>query len=399
MSEFRPHPEAGSAASRRLHILIVGGGVAGLTLAALLRQQGLEPMIVERSDEEGEASGYMLGLYYLGARVLHGLGLFEAYADLSVPMRRYEIRNGRGHLVHGYDLEEMARRVGPLRGISRTSLIRLLEEALGDLTVRRGITVEMLRQDAGGVVVQLSDGTQHTFDAVVGADGLHSSTRSSILAAGEYDYWDTDWAGWVSWVDPSLAPADTYVECWGAGRFVGLYPAKERLGVFLGGPATMLEGGRSIDFAARVSADLDDAEAGAVAGALESLQPSGDEFFWKLHDCRCKRWRNGRVALLGDAATGFLPTAGIGASMAMEGAAVLADELSRCDARWVEHSLDLYEERHRSRAESAQQSSRDLGRLMFVESSPLAWGRDQLVKHYSLERLVQSIATMMDEPI
>jgi 2-polyprenyl-6-methoxyphenol hydroxylase-like FAD-dependent oxidoreductase len=61
---------------------------------------------------------------------------------------------------------------------------------------------------------------------------------------------------------------------------------------------------------------------------------TADMFYWRLDDCRAPSWRAGRVALLGDSACGFLPTAGIGASMAMESAAVLADELDRTDAKF-----------------------------------------------------------------
>ncbi|MGD2071139.1 MAG: NAD(P)/FAD-dependent oxidoreductase [Gemmatimonadota bacterium] len=399
MPSTRPVPFPGSSTPGPLRVLIVGGGVAGLTLAALLRRQGREPTVVERADEEGEEGGYMLGLYYLGSRILHGLGVFPDFVDRSVPMRRYEVRNGRGSLVHGYDLDEMTRRVGPVRGISRTALIRLLREALGGLGVRNGTEVVSLG-DAGDVVhAVFSDGTEQDYDLVVGADGLHSSVREMILDGDEYAYWETGWGGWVCWADPALAPSDTYIECWGTGRFVGLYPARDRLGVFLGGPTEKLKDRGPADLLRQVVSELDTDVAGPVEAVLDHLEPSPDAFFWDLHDCRTKSWRKGRIGLLGDAATGFLPTAGIGASMAMESAAALADELSRVGPTWVERALDLFEDRHRERVESAQQSSRDMGRMMFVESTPLAWGRDQLVKHYSLERLIESIATMMDHPI
>jgi len=85
--------------------------------------------------------------------------------------------------------------------------------------------------------------------------------------------------------------------------------------------------------------------------------------------------------------------------MAMESAAALADELSRTDARFVELALELFEKRRRPRVEAAQESSRGMGRMMFVEPRAVAWGRDQLVKAYSLERLVKGIADLMEEPI
>jgi glycosyltransferase involved in cell wall biosynthesis len=84
-----------------------------------------------------------------------------------------------------------------------------------------------------------------------------------------------------------------------------------------------------------------DGKAGAI---LHSLPGDEEElFFWKLADQRAESWVKDRVVLLGDAAAAFLPTAGIGASMAMESAAVLADELSRADVAHLDHALAFYE--------------------------------------------------------
>lgn len=219
-----------------------------------------------------------------------------------------------------------------------------------------------------------------------------------ILEDSDFSYWETGWGGWVSWVDPSLAPLDTYVESWGPGRFVGLYPTPDRLGVFIGGPSEEVQTRGPVGFLDEVRRDLAP-NARPLGEVLESVSLDDDPFYWDFHDCRVETWSKGRVVLLGDAATGFLPTAGIGASMAMESASALADELSRTGPDWVAQSLGVYARRRRPRVEAAQNSSRNLGRFMFLKSRPLAWGRDELVKHFSLESLIQSIADMMEEPI
>lgn len=105
------------------------------------------------------------------------------------------------------------------------------------------------------------------------------------------------------------------------------------------------------------------------------------------------------MVLLGDAAAGFLPTAGIGASMAMESAAVLADELSRTNTQFLEHALSLYVKRRKHRVESTQNDSRHLAKMMFIKSATVAHIRDVATKFYSLEQLAGSIAKAFDEPI
>jgi 2-polyprenyl-6-methoxyphenol hydroxylase-like FAD-dependent oxidoreductase len=340
----------------------------------------------------------MLGLYHLGSRILHGLGLFEAYMARSVTMRIYNICNGHGNVVHNYDLTELTQRYGPLQGISRSALIKLLLEGTNNLPIRMGTTVKTLNQSGDTIKVTFDDETTAEFDLVVAADGMHSDTRKMILDGEDYAYRDTGWGGWVFWTDSNLAPQDAYTEYWGAGRFLGLYPVKDRLGVFLGGSVSHTKELGLVKFAKEMREQFKP-EARVPTAILESVEPTDDSFFWNFHDCRSKHWRKGRVVLLGDAATGFLPTAGVGASMAMESAAALNDELSRTNTTFIEQALDLYEKRHRKRVEDAQESSRQMGNMMFIDSLPLAWGRDQLVKFYTIEMLIKSIGTMMDDPI
>lgn len=79
----------------------------------------------------------------------------------------------------------------------------------------------------------------------------------------------------------------------------------------------------------------------AVEPLLTDLPRSADLHLWRMADVRTPRWVQRRVALVGDAAAAFLPTAGIGASMALESAAVLADELSRTSSDYLPNALAL----------------------------------------------------------
>ena len=140
---------------------------------------------------------------------------------------------------------------------------------------------------------------------------------------------------------------------------------------------------------------------GAGLAGLFAAKPAGDKdmFFRKLEDCRVPLWSKGRVVPMGDSACAFLPTAGVGASTAMEAAAVLGDELGRTDAMGVELALRHYETRRRKRAEGAQTASRRIAGLMFVKSTPVAWGRDQLMKFYSIAEFAKEIELSLTEPI
>jgi len=383
--------------SNNLRTLIIGGGIAGLTLAALMEQREENPLVIEKVDSFDEL-GYMLGLYPLGARVLQGLGLYDRYLEESVTMKRYAIHRGDGSLVKDYDLSEVNERFGPIQGITRGALVRLLLDKVGTSRVRTGVTTQQINQSGEVVHVDFSDGSSGEYDLVVAADGMHSATRKMLCDESSYEYKSTGWGGWVFWADPSLSDLHRYKEFWGAGHFVGLYPAGKKLGVFIGGPVNEIDNIGMKGFIDQIHSTAGQ-QSPLIDTLLSRLEFNEAPYFWKFHDVRLQNWRKGRVVFLGDAAAGFLPTAGVGASMAMESAAALNDELSRTTPERVEQALDLYIQRHQERVFTAQDSSRQLGQMMFLESPTLSWGRNKLLNFYTVEQLVKDIADLMDQPI
>jgi 2-polyprenyl-6-methoxyphenol hydroxylase-like FAD-dependent oxidoreductase len=91
-----------------------------------------------------------------------------------------------------------------------------------------------------------------------------------------------------------------------------------------------------------------------IERALDVVARDPDAYWWSLTDCRADTWSVGRVALLGDAAAGFLPTAGIGAAMAMESAWVLAGLLAGTAPARVPDALGRYQASQRLRVEAAR---------------------------------------------
>ncbi len=379
-----------------MRILIVGAGIAGLTLAALLRQRGLRPQIVDRASDFSY-QGYMLALYPLGNRVLHGLGAFDAFVGRSEPMDTYTLCNGHGERVQTFDLAKVIGRFGVIRQLSRADLLDVLRQAAPDLPLRMGTAVTDIVEHGDDVEVMAGTTSLGRFDLVVGADGIHSQVRRHV--AGDVAMKETGWGGWVWWAPANAAPHEAVTEYWGASRFVGVYPIRDRIGVIAAGPTDEI-GHEALGGNGAKLAELFDAYKG-VARAPFAAMPADDRemFFWKLDDCRSPHWAKGRVVLMGDSACAFLPTAGVGASMAMESAAVLADELGRTDAKGLDLALHLYEMRRRKRAEAAQTASRRIAGLMFVKSLPVAWGRDQLLRFYSIEAFAGEIEKSLREPI
>ena len=130
-----------------MRALIVGGGVAGLALAAELRRQGREPVVAEKASAYGE-HGYSLALYPFGSAVLHGLGAYDDFVAASTEMRTYELADHGGEVIQSVDFGELLADYGPSYCTTHAALVEILRRACGD-----GV-------EGGGAGAQ-SDGGEH----------------------------------------------------------------------------------------------------------------------------------------------------------------------------------------------------------------------------------------------
>jgi 2-polyprenyl-6-methoxyphenol hydroxylase-like FAD-dependent oxidoreductase len=379
-----------------MRVLIVGAGIAGLTLAGLLRQRGIAPDIVERAPDL-ERAGYVLGLHPLGSRILHGLGVHRSFVARSEAAETYTVASGNGRVLKQFDLCRLTGKLGEIRMLARGDLLRLLARAAGDADVRRGATITAIVPRGERMHVTTSDGREAGYDLVVGADGLHSRIRE--LVSPQTETFDSKWACEALWVERATVPSSTAFEQWGSGRFVGFYPTPGKLGVIAAAPERILRDGKGEGRGAWAHRAFRRMRGPAREALASFTGDAGDVFYWKLEDRRARAWSKDRIVLLGDAACAFLPTAGIGASMAMESAAVLADELSRAGAAEIPLALANYEKRRRKRVEAAQDDSRKLARRMFASRGPMSWLRNRALRFVSLESFARNIVKMLDEPI
>lgn len=382
-----------------MRILIIGAGIAGLTLAALLKQRNIHCEIIERQQDLSH-SGYMLGVYPLGSRVLHGLGLMQDFIDSTVSGDNYVMCTGDGTVIQQLSFKDLFTAYGPNRCFSRGVLIRVLLKGCTGIPLKFNTTVQTINPSTDKVHVILSDGTQGEYDLVVGADGLHSSVRHLVFDKNEYTYYETGWGGWVWWTDEPKLEKEVITEFWGSGHLFGTYPTEDKFGVIAVAPMVKEKikpySGRAYDIKKMFS------ELVEQYPVIFSQIPADDDetmFYWPLSDVRTKNWYKGRVVLLGDAAVGFLPTAGVGASMAMESAAVLADELSRTNTNYLDWALSLYQKRRQKRVEKTQSDSRQLAKYMFFKSNFWSNVRNKLLKFYSIKNIAKSIDKNFQEPI
>jgi 2-polyprenyl-6-methoxyphenol hydroxylase-like FAD-dependent oxidoreductase len=302
-------------------VLIVGAGMAGLTLAISLRRQGLSPDIVER---QPEWPVHGAGIYLVGnaMRALGSLQLADEVLKNGSTIQTQTLLNARGRQLAVIDTVSVWARCGPCVGIRRAGLQSILVKALGDARVQFGTSVTALAQRQDSAAITLDDGSEHVYDLVVGADGVRSSIRSHLFGSVKPRF-----CGQVGW--RFLVRCPQSITGW--TLFSG------HRGVFLFIP---VGGGQAYCYAdAVVDKPFEDPLEGRlerlrsrfalyaspVPEALAELQSSEQIHFGAIEDLLQEPWGAGSVLLIGDAAHATSPNMASGAAMAFEDSLALSN--------------------------------------------------------------------------
>lgn len=378
-----------------LRILIVGGGIAGLTLGGLLQQRGFRPTLVERVPEYGKV-GYVIVIWPSGSKILKGMGLYEDLLEKGCEFRSYKVSNYKGETISTYSIDPVAEKYGPIISIYRPDLIDILRKAVDRDYIRMNTEVEKIEQTDSNALVYFNDGSAEEYDVMIGCDGIRSRTRSQVFGHIPLNY--SGMSGWGFWVDPETTDSEEIIEYWGKGRFMGIWPTKGKLSVFTSVKLPRNIPDRPSERISRIHKYFGNF-GGIVPDILSQLKDPSQIYQDDYNDLKMDTWHKGRVVLVGDSAHAILPNAGAGVSMAMESSAVLAEELCRTDSKYIHHAFNQYQERRKSRVDKVQNQSRMMGKIVYANSRIFSSIRDYILKFYSRDLLIRYWDGMLKEPI
>jgi 2-polyprenyl-6-methoxyphenol hydroxylase-like FAD-dependent oxidoreductase len=358
-----------------MQVIVIGGGIGGLSAALALRQVGMQATVYERARQPREV-GAGLGLWPNALRVLSTLGVGGAVRGLSVPDEQGTLYNWRGDvLARMWSAESLRRHGAMMTVVHRADLLGVLLDAVGRTSLRLGAECVGFRQSDMGVIARFANGDEVRGDLLIGADGLHSAVRAQLFGATPPRY-----AGYTAWrgvaeFDHGQVMAG---ESWGRGQRFGMMPLN-RGRVYWFGTANTAEG--EADSPAGRKADVRQRFAGwhAPIEALIEATDGADILRNDIYDRSPLRyWAAGRVALLGDAAHPMTPNLAQGACQAIEDAGVLAKCLSA--DKDVPAALHSYEAWRMARTRAITSESRLLGQVAQWRSPVACWLRDTLLR-------------------
>jgi 2-polyprenyl-6-methoxyphenol hydroxylase-like FAD-dependent oxidoreductase len=311
----------------RRRVVIVGGGVAGLSLARALKNADHPPLVIERSPE-WPATGTADYLPANAARALDRLGIGDDVAAAAHPISRQLVTGTRGRTLVDLPVSSIWGEDASCVAMRRSTLHKLLQAATCDVPARLGTSIAARLR---GHMIKLSDGSVEPYDVLVGADGVDSVVRTAGISGteprptgrwcwqfiaegwdGDDDTWHARLAAGRSMVTMPLGDGAVY--CYadlsaGNGR-----PSGDWRNYFSG-------------FGQQIDGLL--AQAGHVYGTPITEVDQPYAFL-------------GRTVLVGDAAHAMSPSMAQGVALAVEDGLVLAETLSSLP---IEEAMSAYQER------------------------------------------------------
>ncbi len=315
-----------------MKIIIVGAGIGGTALALSLQKAGLDFLLLEQASEFGEV-GAGLQLSPNGVRVLERLGLQDELANFCAEpdFQKYAVWD-TGEVILRTALMPKARDVygSAHYHAYRPDLIAALTKPLDHSRIKLNAKVTAVGQTGDGVWAECLDGSRHTGDVLIGADGIHSVVRAQVFKPSTPRA-----SGYVSWrgvVDTEKIadldiPVSAYLDMGPGQSFVYYY----------------VSGGRRLNWVAMGRTGAKKRESWSQTASKDEVLAAFDDwydrpkqviarteqpFVMALHDREpLDAWVSGRIALTGDAAHAMLPYHAQGAVQAIEDAWVLARRL------------------------------------------------------------------------
>ena len=343
---------------------VCGGGVGGLTVAVALQQSGHEVTVHEQADRYGRI-GSDVNLTPNAVHALDGLGVGAKLRETAArPTHRISRTWDTGEVTSRLVMSDAAeQRYGaPQLTIHRADLLSVLESRLRPGTIRHGRRATAFSRTGPGVSLLFDDGAAAEFEALIGADGIHSVVRMQLFGPD-----DPEFTGLVSYrtvVDRAsldVPNLDAFTKWWG--------PVPETQIITF----PLNRGRETFVFATAPQAEWTE-ESWTSEGDVEELRAVYADFHPEaralLDACRTvtksalyvrqpmPRWSSGNVTLLGDACHPMVPFMAQGACMAIEDSVVLARVLDGVAAADIPAAFERYEGARKSRTARVQIGSR-----------------------------------------
>lgn len=403
-----------SEAARSLNILISGAGIAGPATAFWLSRLGHKCTIIERFPGIRE-NGLQIDIRKEGVEAMRRMGLLDEVKKHVVDEPGTEFVDSKGKRVALFPkIEEDKHGKQGFTSeyeIMRYDLVKLLVDASNqNVTYRFDVSISAFENKEDCVVVTFSDGTVKTYDLLIGADGQGSRIRKMLLKSEGKETDETVNMGvyMCFFKTPRIPDTEKLTTLYIATRQRMLMT---RVHSETEGQVYMAVRGHAAELDRVLTQDVDTQKqffAKLFAGAgwraeelVDSMNKSTDFYATSTHMIRSGVWSRNRIVLVGDAGYSPTPLTGMGTSVALIGATILAGEIARHGAEHLTEAFGAYERTLRPYVDIVQ----DIPKT--VTKGPYCEGKTKLrfvnfllfaATKLKLDRLFQTVILRSNDP-
>ncbi|MBL1409950.1 FAD-dependent monooxygenase [Sphingobacterium faecale] len=354
-----------------MKIAIIGGGIAGLTTAIVLRNQGIEPTIYESADNIKHLGAGIL-LANNAMQVFKKLGIHKEIEDAGMKISNVKITDSQLITLSETNLDRFEDKYGVYNvAIHRADLLNILTSQVGFQNIHLSKRLNKIEKKDGFKLI-FEDETTVNAEAIIGADGIKSVVRNQLFDSGNIrDTGQRCWRGVVE-LDWDLKYRHEAFESWGKGKRFGFAKITDK----------------KVYWYAVVNQSLLDKEPD-ITSLFREFHPDiihiisktaiSDIIFNDIIDLSpFKQWTKGNACLIGDAAHATTPNMGQGACQAIEDAYAIGKLLER--SKTITETFLQYEALRINKAHTIVNTSWKLGNMAHMENDLGIWFRNKLIK-------------------
>lgn len=337
-------------------ILVIGSGIAGPAVCYWLKRFGFSPVLIEKFADRRKG-GQALDIRGVAVDLVKKMGIYEKICEMRTRIEFGRYVDPQGNLLHEEEGERVGFRQDEEVEIVRGDLVEILMNSIEGVPCHFNQQITGIQQNDEDVIVRFKDGRSDRYDLVIGADGIHSTTRRMVFDKNDYQLVNLGTYLSIFSIPNYLNLSHTEVLCEANQKMVSITsdqnPQIAHAG-FMFRSQHILNDIRDENEQRKFLRDTFQDFGWEIPKILE-LMPESDQFYFdSISQVKMKSWTKGRVALLGDAAYCPSPLSGQGNNLALVGAYIFAGELKKADGNLM-RAFDRYHELLRPFVEDNQQ--------------------------------------------
>ena len=318
-------------------ILVVGAGIAGPTVCYWLRRFGFSPVLIEKFAnirKEGQA----LDFRGVAIDIVKRMNIYEKMCNMHKQLEVGRYVDTQGNTLYEERGERFCFRQGEDIEIARGDFAEILMDAIEGIPCHFNQVIDSIKQSDDDVKVQFKDGRVEHYDLVIGADGIHSTTRDMVFDKDEYKLVNLGACFGVFSIPNYLNLSHTEVQCEANQKLISIWSHKNPKMAevaFVFRTQNVLNNIRNKNEQQQLLRDTFQDFGWEASKILELMSGSNDFYFDLATQVKMKSWTKGRVALLGDAGYSASPLSGQGNYLALVGAYIFAGELKKANGNYT----------------------------------------------------------------